>query len=347
MLRQSVSELTITVKISGGPVLLIKDGRFNDKKDWIPRKEDRKSAPSAIPISRSPESALRAVVTSKERLTEARKLEFYLPASSIRGAWRAHLEKVLRSLDDAAPRVCDPLIADEEQGPAGPYLACSRVLVNEDDERVKVPYRASCPVCRLFGNTAQASRLSFGDAELSSFDLAEVDNVAISRQTGAVHSPFRAMVLRNARARLKLRLRNFELWQAALLGHLFDDLRGGLVPLGSGKNKGWGANTAEAVEIRLTYFGQDRGRDGRLRGLGEILDQPRCKDYGLAPERSAPAIQASRLDGESAMWRHVYEVQDASAFWGSVKPFFDDRLWQGMPSLADRRPPDGGAAKGA
>ena len=347
MLRQSVNELAITVKIQGGPVLLIKDGRFNDKKkqEWIPNKDDRKRAPSALPISRNPEPKLKDVVTSANPLTAASSLAFYLPGSSIRGAWRAHLEKALRSLDDEDPKVCDPLISDEEQGPGGPYLACSKVLVNDEDERVAVPYRSSCPVCRLFGNTAQASRLSFGDAELESpVTLAEVDNVAISRQTGAVHSPFRAIVLRSAKATLQLRLRNFELWQAGLLGHLFDDLGKGMVPLGSGKNKGWGANTAKAASIRLTYFGQDRAKDGKLRGLGEILESDRCSEYGFAPARTAPAIQAKRVDGDSALWRHVYEIQDIPAFWKSVKPCFDEKLWQGMPLLSERRQPADGLA---
>src|ERR1039458_2863300 len=135
MLRQSVNELAITVKIQGGPVLLIKDGRFNDKKkqEWIPNKDDRKRAPSALPISRNPEPKLKDVVTSANPLTAASSLAFYLPGSSIRGAWRAHLEKALRSLDDEDPKVCDPLISDEEQGPGGPYLACSKVLVNDED----------------------------------------------------------------------------------------------------------------------------------------------------------------------------------------------------------------------
>ena len=341
MLRQSVNELAITVKVLGGPVLLIKDGRFNDKKkqEWIPNKEERKNAPSALPISRNAEPKLREVVTSPSPLEAAGALSFYLPGSSVRGAWRAHLEKALRSLDDAEPKVCDPLISDDEQGPAGPYLACSKVLVNDEDERVAVPYHSSCPICRLFGNTAQASRLSFGDAELERPTLAEVDNVAISRQTGAVHSPFRAIVLRNAKATLQLRLRNFELWQAGLLGHLFDDLSKGLVPLGSGKNKGWGANTAKATSIRWTCFGKDRARDGKLLGLGETLDANRRNDYGLAPVGTPPAIEAQRIAGESALWRHVYEIKDIPAFWGSVKPCFDESLWQGMPLLSERRRP--------
>jgi hypothetical protein len=358
MLRQSVNELAITVKIQGGGALLIKDGRFNDeiKQRWLPdqRDEGRKKAPSALPISRSAETRLKEAVTSfaekvragiSDPLDAFRPLDYYLPGSSIRGAWRAHLEKALRSLDEAAPKVCDPLISDEEQGPAAPFLACSKVLVNDEDERVAVPYHSSCPVCRLFGNTAQASRLSFSDAELDRpTELAVVDNVAISRQTGAVHSPFRAVVLRKATATVKLRLRNFELWQAGLLGHLFEDLARGMVPLGSGKNKGWGANIARAVSIRLTCFGQDRAADGNLRGLGEIPGQDRWKEYGFAPARTPPAIRAKRIDGESAAWRHVYEIQDIPAFWASVKPCFDETLWQGMPFLSERRRPADGAA---
>jgi hypothetical protein len=358
MLRQSVNELAITVKILGGPVLLVKDGRFNDdlKQKWLPDKRDvgRKKAPSAIPISRNSPAELESAVSSfaekvrkdlPDPLDAFRSLAFYLPGSSIRGAWRAHLEKALRSLDDE-PKVCDPLISDEDPGPAQPYQACSKVLVNDKDERVAVPYHDSCPVCRLFGNTAQASRLSFSDAELIlPIELAELDNVAISRQTGAVHSPFKALGLRNAKATLKLRLRNFELWQAGLLGHLFDDLSKGMVPLGSGKNKGWGSNTAAATSIRLTSFGQDRLSDGKVRGLAEIPGNgDRYKAYGFAPASEPPAIQARRIEGESALWRHVYEINDIPAFWRSVKPCFNEKFWDGMPLLADRRTPSPEAA---
>jgi CRISPR/Cas system CSM-associated protein Csm3 (group 7 of RAMP superfamily) len=43
----------------------------------------------------------------------------FVPGSSLRGAWRSHLEKVLRSLDEV-PKVCDPFIGSgsEDQDPA-------------------------------------------------------------------------------------------------------------------------------------------------------------------------------------------------------------------------------------
>src|SRR5207244_846991 len=148
--------------------------------------------PSAIPISRAGIEKLCEVLTGPDPAEAARSLLFYLPGASVRGAWRSHLEKVLRSLD-SEPKICDPLIQKEDGRPAGPYEACSSVLVNKEDERVDFPYSISCPICRLFGNTAQASRLSFADADCHNATPILVDNIAISRQTGAVLAPFKAL----------------------------------------------------------------------------------------------------------------------------------------------------------
>jgi hypothetical protein len=111
------------------------------------------------------------------------------------------------------------------------------------------------------------------------------------------------------------------------------------VPLGSGKNKGWGQNTARAASILLTYFGRDWAFDGKLRGLGEILEQDKREAYGILPPSDAPAIEADLLDSECALWRHVRQVRDVSAFWTAVKPCFNQSAWDQLPALSQRKQP--------
>jgi len=256
----------------------------------------------------------------------------------VRGAWRAHLEKVLRSLE-GGPTVCDPLIQPKQGAAAGPQDSCSAVLVSGDEPQVPVPYKASCPVCRLFGNTATASRIYISDGRKDKGAAVRIDNVAISRQTGTAISPFSAVGLKGAEFVLTVRLRNFELWQVGLLGHLFDDLGQGRVPLGYGKNKGLGRVTAAAERIQVTFFGQDHGAEGELKGLAEVLGEEERKKYDLRERQAAPKVRFK--PGESSLWRFTNEVAEIAGFWNAVKPCFTKAVWERFPKLAERRREDG------
>ncbi len=324
MLRTAVNELAIEVLIEAESYLLIKDGRYE-------KTEKRKGVATAVFISRSPEQCVREA--AERRCYGA--LEFYLPGSSVRGAWRSHLEKVLRSLDQEA-KVCDPLIHEKQEGRTpGAYESCSAVLEEKDRPPVEHPYRYSCPVCRLFGNTAQASRLRISDGTLIAGTPVEIDNAAIMRQTGTVKSPFRTVGLKGAKFSLTLRLRNFELWQVGLLGHLFDDLEQGRVPLGYGKNKGLGRVKARATKITVTYFGSaDLAADGKLRGLGEILDQEVRGRYSM---EATTAPEVLTRASESGLWRHTRQVTDIRGFWKQVKPCFNQETWNGFRTLQQLR----------
>ena len=108
MLRRAVNELEITVRIKADSYLLIKDGRD-------PKQERKEGIPSAIFVSRSPIEVLREAVRNEAKYNCP---DYYLPGGSVRGAWRAHLEKVLRSLE-GEPTVCDPLSEPKEGTTAG------------------------------------------------------------------------------------------------------------------------------------------------------------------------------------------------------------------------------------
>lgn len=337
MLRRLLNELEVKVEIQGHSPLLVKDGRWGPdaKKREFGRNEE---VPAMVFQSRSPFETLVSALKECPSLAKLANLKYFIPGSSVRGAWRSHLEKVLRSLDEE-PKVCDPLIANEEEKEHLPYRACSAILVNEEGEKPEVAYPVSCPVCRLFGNTATASRISFTDAEKKAGELRLVDGIAISRFTGSVSGGnYKALVLEGAKFELTIRLRNFELWQVGLLGHLFDDLAEKLVPLGSGKGKGFGEVSAKATAIAVTYYGiGEPGANGELRGLGELMGEGERKRYGMWAPETPPKVAWAPLPSQAA-WRRAYVVKDAAAFWGLVKGCFHKNGWEAMPYLKNRVP---------
>jgi len=337
--------MEIAVEIEGRSALLVKDGRYrkDEKELWAGGDKTLKNGmPAMAFISRSPVSKLKEVLKSCAGGESARlgELLYYVPGSSVRGAWRSHLERALRSLD-GPPRVCDPLSALSEDGENPPelpdYVSCSSVLVQKDEDRPKQPYSVSCPVCRMFGNTALGSRVAFSDGELKAGEPALIDGIAISRFTGSVAkgANYKVLALRKAKFGMTLRLRNFELWQAGLLAHLFEDLREGRVPLGSGKNRGFGQVRAVATRIAVTEYGR-AGEDGELRGVAEHagFGTEFQRRYGIVA--GAPA-KVNLAVVEKTLWRRTRATTDASEFWQAVQPCFGVDVWERFPKLESRR----------
>ena len=352
MLRTLLNDLTAKIELQSESHLLIKDGRLTEelRTKWVNEelgipenadKEDRKrqkeftakNVPSGMFISRSSLAEIRyALVEDRnlpiEQRESVRALAFYLPGSSIRGAFRSHLEKVLRSLD-ASVKVCDPLLDNLRGQPPGTHLSCSNALVTEGQPRRPSAYALSCPVCRLFGSAAQASRIWFSDATFSASTPVVVDNISVSRHTGSVLNPFKFLSLRDATAKFEVRIRNFELWHLGLLANLFSDAANSLIPLGSGKNKGNGVVKAATKELKIAYYGlEDPCADGAVRGIEQLGPDPGFYDFKECKvEYTLPG------NGTGPGWRHEREIRDPGEFWGSVRKSFTRELWKKMEPL--------------
>lgn len=345
MFKQALNELHIGLTITSMSPLLVRDGRLSEekRKDWSgEKKEVKMRMPHAIPISHAQESVMMRAVTDIDPITAVGKLPFFLPGTSIRGAWRAHLERVLRSQDPPeSARVCDPL-DDDADGVQSPYWACSAALVTERDRRAAekdpnafVPYRLSCPVCRLFGNTSQASRFSISDGVLTNGAtkgiLVSREHVRIERKTGRVAQGalIKHFGLLGAEFKIEIRLRNFELQHIRLIGALLKDVMIGAVPLGSGKNKGYGQVRGRLQEIRFTHFGLAKP-DGLLRGVadypaGDTAEWHRQR-YGIESE-AALTLPAGEWSSPTP-WRHERMV--------TAEQF--EQLWQQAPLPWNRVP---------
>ena len=350
MLMQAVNELFVRMTLTSVSPLLVREGRLTEekRKDWSgDKKEIKMRMPHAIPISRAPETDVMHAITNPDPLAAAGRLPFFIPGTSMRGAWRAHLERILRSLDPPeTARVCDPLDDDTDEKMASPYRACSTVLTAEKDRRIKghqpfVPYTLSCPVCRLFGNTTQASRFSISDGELmngSENRLVSREHVRIDRKSGRVAQGalMKYFGLQGAQFRVDIQLRNFELQHLRLVGALLKDIALGAVPLGSGKNKGYGQVKGKFDEIRFTHFGLDKP-DDVVRGVAENADAAMAQwfanRYGVAAATAPPAFPPGEWTAATP-WRFTRAVtaEEFEAIWQKAP-----LPWSAVPLLKSRR----------
>jgi CRISPR-associated RAMP protein (TIGR02581 family) len=189
----------------------------------------------------------------------------YLPGSSLKGVLRAHCERLARTLqpDELSQKLypyrlsCDPL--DDR-------FSCHRQWEKEKEkarkkkrEAVKTDeiYRFSCFVCRLFGNTALASRLRVTDAypsDVASVRTEERNGVAIDRVFGSVAvGPFNYEVVTAGPFTFSIQLRNFTIAQLGLLALVLRDLEMQRIGIGFAKSRGLGRVKASRTEVAFRY----------------------------------------------------------------------------------------------
>lgn len=194
--------------------------------------------------------------------------EVYIPGSSLRGVVRAYAERLLRSLDPVS--ACNP--TQTRGGDANQTKACFAGEKDTTKLSGVEAYNGSCRACRLFGNTALASRVRFADLYLTEQSpgpaLETRYGVAIDRVTGAVaQGPFELETLTEAQFGGNLVIRNFTVSQLGLLAAALLDLSDGLVPLGFGKSKGLGRVKLGFQKLTVRTV---KAAEGKLLGVGAL-----------------------------------------------------------------------------
>ena len=247
--------------------------------------------------------------------------QVYIPGSSLKGVFRSHLEKVIRTLRPDEVVVADPFLrADENDQSCGAWFE-QRKKAGEELDNATV-YADSDPIARLFGSTSFIGRISIGDAYL--FNPAENaylsgkqlptelrDGVGIDRLTGGQsHGALFNMSVVSSGTYFKseILLRNFECWQLGAILLVAQDLRDELVRLGSGTSRGLGAVTARIDTLAIHHIGPTPGRGAAdVWGLGRFLGEQ--SPYGTqaddtlalvtAPEQTRRGIRTvQRYEGE-------------------------------------------------
>jgi CRISPR-associated RAMP protein (TIGR02581 family) len=234
----------------------------------------------------------------------------YLPGSSLKGAIRAHAERIVRTVGSDRPNSSNPnhLWANDPLNDKYDYLPD-----NKSGKAGAEIYKLSSFTDRLFGNTSIASRIRIEDAypKKDSLKIEERNGVAIDRVFGSVAvGPFNYQVCTAGEFRTKIHLKNFTLAQLGLIGLVLRDLNEGWFGIGFAKSRGLGTvkvkfNSAdvqypgcELIDKQIHAFGIDKyWSRNTLLGAGEFLIEGENNFYAFPyPDRQDTPIGAVAMD---------------------------------------------------
>lgn len=200
----------------------------------------------------------------------------YFPGSSLKGAIRAHAERIVRTIGrDSKPSAPNALWANDPLNDNYDYLK----EPNDKNKKLPAPeiYHQSSFTDQLFGNVLIASRFRIEDAypvNPKDVKTEERNGVAIDRVFGSVAvGPFNYQVCTAGEFRTKIHLKNFALEQLGLLGLVLRDLNNGWFGVGFAKSRGMGLVEVKLNEATVEYPGCVL-QDDQIRLLGHDLRWP-------------------------------------------------------------------------
>jgi CRISPR/Cas system CSM-associated protein Csm3 (group 7 of RAMP superfamily) len=248
----------------------------------------------------------------------------YLPGSSLKGAIRAHAERIVRTVgrDNRNSDNLNSLWANDPLNDTYHYLK---------DESASDIYKLSSFTDQMFGNTLIASRIRIEDAypvESQPVKLEERNGVAIDRVFGSVAvGPFNYQVCTAGEFRTKLHLKNFSLAQLGLIGLVLRDLDEGWFGLGFAKSRGLGIVEVKLNQAVVQYPGcvvEDQRirslggggewQDNQLLGAGVFLAEAERERYGFpANDQQDTPVRAESMAlgfGVELKWQGKEQVED-------------------------------------
>ncbi len=329
MLKRKLCEATFQWRLKCKGPLLIADGRYSQNEvtknfDNTEKKEKKGWYPDKFFSNRVGSDDMTKRIRDAGSNPPDKTWGFYVPATSIRGPFRAHAERIIRSLMHYAPHpftACDPLEQDKENHKE--TLGCSCRLEKEVKEVSK--YSVVCPACKLFGCAGLASRIYFIDAGIEDgYRSVYRDMIGIDRFTGGVYkgaggANMRFHVLENTTFTTTVTITNFELWQLGLLAYVFRDFETGLVPIGFGKTKGFGAVKGSITEITLSY----PNAITHIEHMGSLLSNATEREYYGIHTCAAPLFEHIKpINGGLSLYKSV-TVTNIPAFWEKLAAKFN------------------------
>jgi CRISPR-associated RAMP protein (TIGR02581 family) len=235
----------------------------------------------------------------------------YLPGSSLKGAIRAHAERIVRTVgrDRRDPNNWNRLWANDPINDERKYLK------DRNSNNLPAPeiYKLSCFTDQMFGNTSIASRVRIEDAypdKSKPLKIEERNGVAIDRVFGSVAvGPFNYQVCTAGEFHTKIHLKNFTLAQLGLIGLVLRDLNDGWFGLGFAKSRGLGTVQVKLNSAVVEYPGcvlsedkqqiralgsQKQWANTFLLGVGEFLEPTEAQLYGFPSEDSQDSPVAAQ-----------------------------------------------------
>ncbi|RAM51040.1 MAG: CRISPR-associated protein [Hapalosiphonaceae cyanobacterium JJU2] len=250
----------------------------------------------------------------------------YLPGSSLKGAIRAHAERIVRTVgrDKRDSNNLDRLWANDPLNDKYDYLQ------NKSSSDI---YKLSSFTDQMFGNTSIASRFRIEDAhpdKSQPLKIEERNGVAIDRVFGSTipGALFNYQVCTAGEFRTKIHLKNFTLAQLGLIGLVLRDLNDGWFGLGFAKSRGLGTVEVKLNQAVVQYPGCVLSEDKQeivalgsekkwsntfLLGVGEFLESDEAKLYAFPTEdHQDTPVAAQKMDlgfGVQLIWEEG-RVQD-------------------------------------
>lgn len=187
-----------------------------------------------------------------------------IPGSSLKGVIRYRYEQLASIMGVSCCNIVKSRCKPESKNRSG-----------------KAVYMELCPACKLFGSTYLAGRFSVRDAYAEEgYILGERTNVGINRVTGQAEGRalYQAEVVEEAKFRVKMFLKNYELYQMKLLLYILKEIDEGYIALGSAATRGYGQMGVEQISMTFREY---RNNVQNLRGVISTLEVPLeegCKD---------------------------------------------------------------------
>ena len=168
----------------------------------------------------------------------------YLPGSSLKGAIRAHCERIVRTVGGKVS-ACDPVKSDSP---------CRKL----DDKNSATLYKKTCPICQIFGSTNISARANITDAypvEPSEIKLEERNGVAIDRIFGSAvpGALFNFQVLTAGTFTTTINIKNFTTAQLALIALAIRDFDEQRIGIGFAKSRGLGQVNMKVNKVEIHY----------------------------------------------------------------------------------------------
>lgn len=228
----------------------------------------------------------------------------YLPGSSLKGAIRAHAERIVRTVGHPEyEKPCDSKLIWANNPLDDKYNYLYENPQAEQGLKKKLPapriYKESSFTDQIFGNTFIASRLRIEDAypdKSKPLKIEERNGVAIDRVFGSVaHGPFDYQVCTDGAFKTKIHLKNFSLAQLGLIALVLRDLNEGWFGIGFAKSRGLGIVQLEYNSAAVQYPSCILQEDGKicrfgsqtpwdkiyLLGAGEFLQGNNANSYNF------------------------------------------------------------------
>ncbi|MFQ6089276.1 MAG: CRISPR-associated RAMP protein Csx7 [Candidatus Methanofastidiosia archaeon] len=212
----------------------------------------------------------------------------FIPGSSIKGIIRSHAERILRTLN---LQCCD--ISRKGEDCISWWEKKEKKEKGEAEKEMR--YKDHCYACRTFGSTKLASRTRISDAnpwkfgakqeemktQIESIHTEERPGVMIDRRRGtaAKGSLFFFEVLTSGSFFAEITLRNYQLWQLALLSLVLRDINEGHQRLGAGKSRGLGKVSVRIEDFEIQQLGALAGDGTKMYGVGKLNSLK--KEYDL------------------------------------------------------------------